>query len=112
MTVCIGVLCDNRQGAILVADRMITSGLDITFEHPVSNKVARLSGNCYALTSGNAYAHTELFDSVKVQTGNRVSTSVEEFVENIKLTYQKLRQKQIIERYLMPRAFDNFSDCY
>jgi 20S proteasome alpha/beta subunit len=112
MTVCIGVLCDNRKSVILVADRMITSGLDIQFEHPVTNKVTSLSTNCLALTSGNAFAHTELFDDVSGQTVNTVSTSVESFVELIKQTYHKLRQKQIVERHLMPRGFASFDQFY
>src|SRR3954462_5410766 len=112
MTVCIGVLCDNQRSVVLVADRMVTSGLDIQFEHPVANKLTRLSRNCVALTSGNAFAYTELFDDVGGQTGNMISTPVEAFVECIKGSYQKLRHKQIVERALIPRGFSGFAEFY
>lgn len=112
MTVCIGVLCERKQNVILVADRMLTSGLAIEFEHPVSNKITRLSPNCLALTAGNAFAFTELFAEVQTQTDNMRSTSVEQFVEIMKETYQRLRQKQIIERILMPRGLRDFGEFY
>jgi len=34
MTICIGVICENRKKAIFASDRMLTSpGLSIEFEH-------------------------------------------------------------------------------
>ena len=34
MTICIGVICENRRKAIFASDRMLTSpGLSIEFEH-------------------------------------------------------------------------------
>lgn len=112
MTVCIGVLCEEKSSVVLVADRMVTSGLAIEFEHPVRNKLTGLSENCNALTSGDAYAFTELFDEVRSRTVNRRSTTVEEYVEIIKDCYQTLRHKQIVERILKPRGFDGFKDFY
>lgn len=112
MTVCIGVLCQNRKAAVLVADRMVTSGLDIEFEHPVSNKVAKLSETCVALTAGNALATTELIRDVRDATENRVFTGVERFVEVVKRSFQELRKRQIIEQYLMPKGFDTFDEFY
>lgn len=112
MTVCIGTLCENRHCVILAADRMVTSGLAIEFEHPVSNKITKLSENCLALTAGNALVYTELFNAVCHATSNKRFTSVEEFVEAIKEMYQALRRKQIEERFLMPRSFRNFQEFY
>ena len=108
MTVCIGVLCERMKSAVLVADRMVTTGLAIEFEHPVRIKVTKLPNHCLALTSGNALAFTELFTNVRSQTMNRMFTSVEELVEIIKSSYQHLRRKQIVERILMPRGFGSF----
>lgn len=112
MTVCIGVLCEKRQAIVLVADRMVTSGLAIEFEHPVSNKVARLSGTCVALTAGNALATTELIRDVRNATANLVFTGVEEFVEVVKKSFQNLRQRQIVEQVLMPKGFQSFEHFY
>jgi len=60
MTVCIAALCERGSQVVLVADRMITSGLAIQFEHPLSRKVTPLSENCLAMTAGDALAFTEL----------------------------------------------------
>lgn len=112
MTVCIGVLCQEHEGVILVADRMVTSGLAIEFEHPSKNKMTQLSENCVALTSGNALVYTELFSSVRQETANLRVTSVESLVEAIKESYQALRRKKIVERVLMPRGFSGFKEFY
>lgn len=112
MTVCIAALCEKSSGVVLVADRMITSGLAIQFEHPVSGKVTALSENCLAMTAGDALAYTELFDAVQRTTSNRQSTTVEEYVEVLKGTYQELRKRQIVERIFMPLSFDSFEAFY
>ena len=112
MTVCIAALCENSSQVVLVADRMITSGLAIQFEHPLTRKVTSLSKNCLALTAGDALAFTELFNDVLRVTSNRRFTAVEEFVEVIKNSYQELRKKQIVERILRPWGFDSFEDFY
>lgn len=112
MTVCIGTLCESRSSVVLVSDRMMTSGLSIEFEHPVSKKITELSDNCLALTAGNALAYTELFNDVLRATENRRFTAAEEFVEVIKESYQKLRRKRIVERVLLPRSFPGFVEFY
>ena len=112
MTVCIAALCDNSSGVVLIADRMITSGLAIQFEHPLARKVTALSGNCVAMTAGDALAYTELFDEVRRKTANRCFTAVEDFVEIVKQSYQNLRQKQIVERVLRPLSFESFDEFY
>ncbi|MCH8043818.1 MAG: hypothetical protein IID44_08865 [Planctomycetes bacterium] len=112
MTVCIASLCDNRQSVVLIADRMVSTGLAIEFEHPVSNKVTTLSPNCVALTAGNALVYSELFSVVRSRIFNRRSTTAEELVEIIKGAYQELRERQIVERVLRPMAFSNFREFY
>jgi 20S proteasome alpha/beta subunit len=112
MTVCIGVLCERKSSVILVADRMLTSGLSIEFEHPVSNKVTPLSQNCLALTAGDALAHTELFNAVSMRTGNLRYTTVEDIVAVVKEQYQRLRHQRIVDEVLMPRAFSGFEEFY
>jgi len=112
MTVCIGVLAEQRKSVVLVADRMITTGLLIEFEHPTKNKITELSNNCLALTSGDALSFTELFTAVRGATSNKKFTSVEEIVEVIKQFYQQLRKKRVVEQTLLPRGFGSFEDFY
>ena len=112
MTVCIAALCERQSGVVLIADRMITTGLEIQFEHRLTRKITKLSENCLALTAGNALAYTELFDAVARATSNLRVTAAENFVEVIKESYQALRQKQIEERVLRPLAVNSFEDFY
>ena len=112
MTVCIGNICQSNSAVVLVADRMVTSGLGIEFEQPITNKVTLLSDNCVALTAGNAFAFTELFNAVQVRTANSKFTSVEQFIEVIKVTYQAVRQQKMAELFLTPRAFQGFDDFH
>lgn len=112
MTLCLAATCDNGQAVIIAADRMVTSGLSIEFEHQSSRKIIEVSQRCFALTAGDALAHTELFTAVQSRIGRLADPSVEESVETIKECYQNIRQKRIVEQVLLPRAFRNFAEFY
>lgn len=112
MTICIGGICNNGKTVILAADSMLTNeGLSIEFEHP-TKKMTPLGERCVALTAGDALAHTELFDMVQQRIMDQKSPSVVKIVETVKECYQKIRQREIRERILMPRGFDDFGDFY
>lgn len=54
MTICIGVVCQNRKRAIFASDRMLTSpGLSVEFEHN-EPKFEKLSLTCVGLSAGEA----------------------------------------------------------
>lgn len=112
MTICIGGICNDGKTVILAADSMLTNeGLSIEFEHP-TKKMTRLGERCVALTAGDALAHTELFDMVQQQIMDQRSPSVIKIVETVKECYQKIRHREIRERILMPRGFNDFDDFY
>ncbi len=111
MTVCIAALCDRGQSVIVVADRMITSGLMIEFEHE-SPKIEKLCKQCFASTSGDALAHTELFDTVHQEIDELRQPSVEQVAECIKHAYQEVRQRRILERILRPRGISSLQMYY
>jgi 20S proteasome alpha/beta subunit len=112
MTLCLAATCDKGQGVIIAADRMMTSGLSIEFEHQSSRKIIEVSPRCFALTAGDALAHTELFTTVQARIGRLADPSVEESVETIKECYQTIRQKRIVEQILLPRGFRNLAEFY
>ena len=112
MTVGIGAICENESGVVLAADTMVTNrALSLEFEHQ-NQKMTQLSENCVALTSGDALAHTELFGAVINSVTQLRQPSVVGIVEQIKETYQLLRRRQIEERILKPKGFNNLTDFY
>ncbi|MCK4653489.1 MAG: hypothetical protein KAU01_03495 [Candidatus Cloacimonetes bacterium] len=112
MTICIAAICDNGSNLILSTDSMITNpGLSIQFEQPI-RKMQSLSEKCFALTAGDALAHTELFNKVKDEIAKLKSPSVPEVVEKVKKCYQLIRKDKINEIILNPKGFRDFHDFY
>lgn len=112
MTICISVICEQGSTAILATDSMITNpALSIQFEHP-TKKMTHLSGNCIALTAGDALAHTELFNTLEEKIATLKAPSVVEIVDKIKGCYQDIRKSEIKDRILKPWGFDDFGDFY
>ena len=112
MTICIAAICEKRSSVVLAADTMLTAGgLAIQFEHP-ERKMTPLSHTCMALTAGDALAYTELFNQVQASIYVLREPSVVQIVETIKECYQTIRRKQIVERILKPRGFDDFPEFY
>jgi len=110
MTICIAAMCDKGSALVLAADRAVTSSLSIEFEHP-GKKMTLLSKGCYALTSGDALAYTELFEEVRDEIAMQKSPSMK-VLSKIKSCYQRRRRDAIAENYLIPRGFEDFNDYY
>ena len=112
MTICIGVICGQGSTLVLATDTMVTNqSLAIEFEPP-AKKVTRLSDTCVALTAGDALAHTELFNAVQQELTRLKAPSVLDVVAQIKECYQEIRKREIYERILNPRGFDDFKAYY
>ncbi len=112
MTICIAAICENYSGLVLASDSMLTNPyLPLEFEQP-TKKMTQLSDLCIAMTAGNAVAHTELFNDVQCQIKQLKTPSVNEIVDKIKRCYQNIRKREICERILVPRGFDDFADFY
>lgn len=112
MTVCIAAMCNKCKAIVMASDTMLTSHpLSIEFETK-SRKMTHLTPKCVALTSGNALAYTELFDSVRYVIEKDNIEPVKSIVEVITENYQKLRKKKILEVILYPLDFDSFDSFY
>ena len=111
MTVCIAALCDGGQSVVVAADRMVTSGLGIEFEHE-SPKIEQLSQRCFAATAGNALAYTELFDRVHLGIDELRQPIVESVAEMIKAAYQEVRQTRVTETILQPRGISSLGNYH
>jgi len=112
MTICIAAICEQGSSLILTTDSMVTNeGLSIQFEHP-TRKMTDLSSSCIALTAGDALAHTELFNMVQEKITKLKAPSVLEIVGKIKGSYQYIREREIKEKILIPRGFNDFRDFY
>ncbi|MCL0057601.1 hypothetical protein M1N58_00150 [Dehalococcoidales bacterium] len=101
MTICIVALCDERQQALAVSDRMITAS-DVEFEQDASSKIEELTSNCVALTSGSALAHTELFDITLAELIGKPKPPIQEIVNVLKSKYADLRLKKAEEQFFKP----------
>lgn len=112
MTICLAAICDSGSRLVVASDSMITNpALSIEFEHP-TKKMTELSHSCVALTAGDALAHTELFNSVQIEIERLKSPTLTNIISKIKECYQEIRKREITEKYLIPRGFDNFADFY
>ena len=61
MTICIAVICADRNAVVVASDRMISAPfLTLEFDHPDA-KIDQLSSSCVGLTAGDALVATELF---------------------------------------------------
>ncbi len=105
MTICIAVICDNYNSIVVSSDYMLTNPmLSIQFEHP-EKKMNILSGNCVALTAGDALAHDELFSMVQSDIEAIKEPSILNIVEILKKCYQEIRRREIMEMILKPAGF-------
>ncbi len=67
MTICLGVLSPGDGAVVAVADRMVTGGpTTVEFEHEGS-KIEHLTGNCVALTAGDALVSNPFFRRVRAK---------------------------------------------
>ena len=104
MTICIGVVCENRKKAIFAGDRMLTSPvLSVEFEHN-EPKYEFLSQTCVGLSAGEAMPVTELFDEVRKRVATKASPAIREIADLVSESLRKCKMKLIEEKYFKPRG--------
>ena len=92
MTICIGVLCDNRRKAIAVSDRMLTSfDQTLAFEHD-EPKIVQLFDNCVTVTAGQATLHQPIFQAVCSEI-RESKPRISDVAKKIKNKYQESRRR-------------------
>jgi len=104
MTICIGVVCQNRKRAIFASDRMLTSpGLSVEFEHN-EPKYENLSPTCVGLSAGEAMPVTELFDEVRKIVSSKASPTIKEIADLVSESLRMCKMKIVEEKYFKPRS--------
>ena len=103
MTVCIGLICDSKKRAIVIADRMITQeGISVQFEHTES-KIKKLAPNCLALVSGSATICEDIFEPVISRFKRLKNVRISKIASEVAASYSQIRSKKIEEIHFRPR---------
>ncbi len=105
MTVCIGLLCDDKKAAVAVADRMITDDyLSVGFEHGEC-KIIKLSKNCLAMCAGYTPIISEILAPI-IEGHIDESVPVLKLASKVAESYSKVRKEKINGLYFKPRGLD------
>ena len=109
MTICIAALFDNRSGAVLVSDQMVTARIPIgyEFEHQEITKIVQMldSVPVYALAAGDVLLATEMLNLAKVQIQSQQHTvTASEVAEIVRSAYQQVRLVKVVQTELEPRG--------
>ena len=101
MTICIGVICEERKKAIVALDRMLTSrALSVQFEHD-ETKFDQLSDTSLALTAGEALTPTKLFRDVRSKV--KPTSSLSDICDIVKEVFLEYKLQRVEEKYFKPR---------
>jgi len=107
MTLCMAALCtdeDARALTVVAADRMVTYGGFIEFEHAVP-KMAHQSPYAVALIAGDTLLGTRLARGV-AEEFNGTSPRLDEIAERMAARYVEMRRAEIENQVLIPRGLD------
>lgn len=107
MTVCIGAICadqSNREfnAVVVCADRMVTMGHLIEFEHEIP-KVKAITNKIVTLMAGDAIVGAELGRGIDAAFP-AVAPSVERVAEKAAVLYATLRDRKIETEVFRPRG--------
>ena len=98
-------ICSSQNGkatkAIAIADRMVTAG-DTEFEQAAFSKIAKLTGNCIAVSAGHALIPNELFQLTRAKFGGMPTPPITTIVQELKKNYVTMRMQRAEEQYFRP----------
>jgi hypothetical protein len=107
MTVCLAALCrteDGEPAAVVAADRMVTLGGFIEFEHAIA-KMSHPTPFAVAMIAGDALVGTRL--AMDVATGlNGTSPKTPQIASALATKYEDVRRDAIEHQILSPRGLD------
>lgn len=107
MTICLAALCsegDEDPRAVVAADRMVTYGGFIEFEHTMP-KVAHASPYALAMVAGDTLVGTRLARAVADSVAG-TSPKVVEIAQSLAQHYETVRQEQVEHQILVPRGLN------
>ena len=110
MTICIAELCEEKKKIVVAADRMVTVGTFIEFEHDVI-KFVELSNNCVIMTAGSATIQNDIIECAKVEIDQSSKPIFNQIVEKVKGEYMNFRRNRAEELHLKPKGL-NFTTFY
>lgn len=104
MTVCIAALCQDEGDprAVVGADRMVTLGGFIEFEHAVP-KITGASSHALAMIAGDSLVGNRLAEDAAMQIAG-TNPPIADIARRLAATYDAARQTRMQEQYLTPRA--------
>jgi hypothetical protein len=106
MTVCLAALCTNDEAphAVVVADRMVTLGGFMEFEHTIP-KMSAASASSIAMIAGDSLVGSRLAGQVS-EALSQSASPVEEIAQHFARDYAEIRRARMTEDLLAPRALD------
>ncbi len=107
MTVCIGVLCENRESAVLVSDRMWTEKGVLYYEfEPDESKIEQIHSHAAVATSGGVVLPDRIIKLSKTYISDKIDSidSIEDVANILAYYYGEERKRRIEEEYFRPRG--------
>jgi hypothetical protein len=106
MTVCIAALCKDgdEPRAVVVADRMVTLGSFIEFEHAMP-KMTETSPYAIAMIAGDTLVGTRLAQEAADEL-SAAGPSINDIAEQLAAEYEGTRRNRMEEDLLTPRGLD------
>ena len=105
MTICIAALCENGKKVILAADRMVTVGQIIEFEHDV-RKFKSLTDNSVIMNAGSATIQDDIIKKAMPNIQKLKSPNFKQITDEIKKAYAEIRTRKAEEVHLKPHKLD------
>ena len=110
MTICIAALCEKGEKIIIAADRMVTVGQIIEFEHDVP-KFVNLAENCVIMTAGSTTLQNDIIKEAVSKIKGLKKPTFKQITDEIKNSYTTIRIKRAEETILKPKNM-NFQSFY
>ena len=110
MTICIAALCEKGEKIIVAADRMVTVGQIIEFEHDVP-KFVNLTDNCVVMTAGSTTLQNDIIKEASSKIKTLKKPNFKQITDELKNAYATLRIKRAEETILLPKNL-NFQTFY
>ncbi len=104
MTVCLAALCEHGRTVVVAADRMVTFGGIIEFEHTVP-KMAPATTHAMVMVAGDTLIGTTLAQNVSTQIAG-TTPSIHAIATELGQQYQATRQHEMEIQLLVPRGLD------
>ena len=106
MTVCIGALFENGNGAVLACDHMITAHIPIAyeFEDTRTSKIDQLTDDVYVMYSGSILHGDRVINLSKSAIQDLEDRYVGEVAAVVGETYRDYRLSALVSQVLTPRG--------